>query len=110
MMDINQYGNRMDEIDKEYYEKIDNLNKEYIKDNAKFKIGDFIYNVTGIIKVEYIGLGISGNKPCIEYSGYKYRKEKGILYLTKTFNKYMTKLSNSLSLMDGIEYEDGKTI
>ncbi|RPI84577.1 MAG: hypothetical protein EHM34_03360 [Nitrosopumilales archaeon] len=60
--------------------KIHMLRQEYVQEHAKFKVGDFIGNVTGIIKVERIGYECYGKDDellDIKYFGTRYRKSHG---------------------------------
>ena len=67
----------------EYDSKLRNLREEYISKKAEFKVGDFIYNVTGIIKINKIGYDLFRGVPEIIYYGYRYKKVKGKVLRTK---------------------------
>ncbi len=70
-------------IKKEYEIKLYNLRQDFVEANNEFKVGDFIYNVTGIIKIEKIGHESIDGYTTIVYRGYRYRKIKGELLRTK---------------------------
>ena len=82
-MDAKEYNKKLSEIELEYEQKLHNLREKFVQDNAEFKIGDFIYNVTGIIKVDKIGYQIFRDFPEIVYYGYRYKKNKGVISRTK---------------------------
>lgn len=67
---------------------------EWIQKNAAFKIGDYIGNVTGIIKVEKITSELFRGEILIHYHGYRYKQVKGVLSRTKDNN--ISKLTYSL--------------
>ncbi|MFA5366688.1 MAG: hypothetical protein WC333_02290 [Dehalococcoidia bacterium] len=71
------------QIKADYAEKIEIAKRQYIDDNAKFKKGDFVGNVTGIIKVEEIYCINYCSKLQIVYKGIKYHKTKGFLIKNK---------------------------
>jgi hypothetical protein len=66
---------------------IHTLRTNYAKENAKYKKGDFIKNVTGIIKIDSIGYNTLHNTTDITYTGYPYKMIKGILTRTKDTKK-----------------------
>lgn len=70
-------------IDVEWHHKIHTIRMNYAHTNAKFKVGDFIYNVTGIIKVKEITYKSNKFGTEVYYKGYRYKKNKGILSRTK---------------------------
>jgi len=80
-----QYLKEQEEIEEKYKISIHKLRKKYIEDNAEFKVGDYIYNVTGIIKIDRIGYNICkwSNSPEIIYYGLRYKKMGGELFRTK---------------------------
>lgn len=78
-----KYNKKLLEIELECKEKKHNLREKFVQDNAEFKVGDFIYNVTGIIKINKIGYEIFKDYPEIVYYGYRYKKQKGVLSRTK---------------------------
>ena len=75
--------------------EIHKLSQKYVEENAKFKPGQFIYNITGIIKIETIGYSMFDNMPDIKYYGYRYRKLHGKLIRTK--NKKFDYLRSNVS-------------
>jgi hypothetical protein len=82
-MNYNQYINKKNIVDLEYEQKLHLLRMDFVVENAQFKVGDFIGNVTGIIKVEDIGYEVMRDMPEIVYHGYRYKKVKGVLSRTK---------------------------
>ena len=48
------YQNQRDHLETKFDKEIEALNWKYVRENAEFKVGDFIQNVTGIIKIEQI--------------------------------------------------------
>jgi hypothetical protein len=78
-------------LEKEYEEglrlAIENLKAEYLEMNAKFKIGDFVGNVTGTIKVEKMKCEIFRGSPIIVYTGDRYWKKGTEFIKTKVFLK-----------------------
>lgn len=98
-MKIEEYNHRVKIITDEYYSKLHRLKCDYVECNRKFNKGDFVYNVTGIIKVDKIGFEVFGDNIEITYTGYRYKKVKGILHRTKD-NKVTTMWeSNNLQLI-----------
>lgn len=96
-MDNKEYNKKLSELDLEYDDKLRILNEKFIQDKAEFKIGDFIYNVTGIIKVNKIGYEIFRGCPEIIYYGYRYKKVKG--FVSRTKDKKISSLRYSLKLL-----------
>lgn len=97
-MTIEDYKTQKTNIEKKYELALRLLNKKFVDENAEFKPGDFIFNVTGIIKVEKIGYEVLLNDaPQIVYHGYRYKKEKGTLVRTK--DKKMSALCFNLKLI-----------
>lgn len=98
-MDTLEYKKQEKEILTRCEQQLHELRKKFVKENAKFKKGDFIYNVTGIIKVEKIDYSVFRDTIEIVYSGYRYRKCKGMLYRTKY--KKISELRYNLKLVTG---------
>lgn len=67
----------------DYQTKVHQLRLRYVNENAKFEVGDFIRNVTGIIKVENISYDIIKGDIEIVYNGYRYWPHAGVLKRTK---------------------------
>jgi hypothetical protein len=87
-MTAQDYHSHVRQINKEHSDKYQMIRKNYLSANAKFKEGDFIGCVLGIIKVETIQFVFNANEdPGIMYSGKKYRKLQGKLIPTKTNTK-----------------------
>jgi len=104
-MDLKEYIKRETILKDKLEKDLDKLRTKYIESNAEFKVGDFIYNVTGIIKVEKVDLWIwdrDGHTKDIEveYWGYKYRKSNGVLYKTKNYNKELSKLGDNVKKVE----------
>lgn len=78
-----EYKHREEDIKFMYELNLHKLREEYVNINKKYKHGDFVGNVTGIIKVEYITYTIFNDDIEITYIGYRYKKIKGVLYRTK---------------------------
>jgi len=83
-MTITQLKERELEIQKRCTLLIESLHQEFIEENAKFKVGDFVRNVTGIIKIESIRYDQYSDGG-ITYCGFKYRwlDDKSLLPLGK---------------------------
>jgi len=96
-MTIDEYKDKLIEIESEAKVKVVKLNNQYVKENAEFEIGDFIYNVTGIIKIESIEYSNYHNYITIEYYGYRYKNWGG--KLTRTKNRSLSKLVHNLKLL-----------
>ena len=66
----------------------------------KFKIGDFIYNVIGIIKIEAISYNIFEKFETINivYRGYRYKKVYDVLSRTK--DKKLSNLTHDLKIIE----------
>lgn len=62
---------------------IHDLCQKYANDNARYSIGDFVYNVTGIIKVDKITYDKVLDNIDIAYIGLRYKRLKGELLRTK---------------------------
>lgn len=75
--------NAEEELYEKYENDLNNIRLKYVKANAEFKIGQFIQNVTGIIKIEKIGYSLLLNSIRIEYKGFRYKKTNGKLSRTK---------------------------
>lgn len=88
--------NRLHEVEKHF------IYQKYVEENARFKIGDIIGNVIGILKVEKISYNVSEQFRNIEivYQGRRYKKNKGVLSPTKN-NAYheITDYNNVLKIM-----------
>lgn len=77
-------------IEKAAYEMLESgLHKartQYVNDNARFKVGDYVRGITGIIKVESIKYYLFMGETHIEYCGYKYWYKDKQLVRTKNKN------------------------
>ena len=74
---------KQSDLDAEYISNLHERRLQYVLDNAKFKVGDFIGNVTGIIKVDRIGYDMVMGEPQIIYYGKRYKKRNFKLIRTK---------------------------
>ena len=97
-MTIDEYKKRECEINEEYINKLHLLRMDYVNENKKFDIGDFVYNVTGIIKVERITYEMFSDNIEITYIGHRYKKNKGKLSRTKEKNTSSMWESDNLKL------------
>jgi len=98
-MNIQEYKSLENEINKEYELKINQLRNDYVEKNRKYNVGDFVYNVTGIIKIERVGYEVFWNNIEIVYYGYRYKKLKGELLRTKDNKLSCISESNGLKLL-----------
>lgn len=82
-MSIEKY--RLDEaaLKAEYELKLHELRRNYVEQNKKYNIGDYIYDITGIIKINSVGYKAFNHNIEIIYYGYKYKKIKGVVSRTK---------------------------
>jgi hypothetical protein len=88
-------------IEKAAYEMLESgLHKartQYVNDNARFKVGDYVKGITGIIKVESIKYDMYMDKICIQYCGYKYwYKDKEIVRTKQKGMSCLTDYDNNL--------------
>ena len=95
-MNKEDYSKREHELYTQYKTELHKLRTEYVEKNKKFNVGDFVFNVTGIIKVERIGYELFFDNTDIVYYGYKYRKIKGEILRTK--DKQISSLTESHNL------------
>ena len=82
-MNIEDYKKIENKIGDSHKLELHKLRTEYIEKNKKFNIGNFVFNVTGIIKVDKVSYEIFFDNIEIVYSGYGYKKMKGELSRTK---------------------------
>jgi len=81
-MNISQYKKLENELNEECKLKLYKLRNEYVDKYKKYNIGDYIFNVTGIVKVETISCKNSFDNIEIVYSGHRYKKWNGVLSRT----------------------------
>jgi hypothetical protein len=78
-MELTELFDKIAELKSEYKKAKHEAIMQYVQEHAKFKVGDFIGNVTGCIKVEKISY--EWNKRwtwlVITYSGKRYKKVRG---------------------------------
>jgi len=61
------------------------LRKKYTSEMARFKVGDFVGNVTGIIKIDNVTCDVHKDGTLsVVYTGLRYKKIKGKLERTKS--------------------------
>lgn len=98
-MDIEEYKKLESQINAEYILKLHNLRNDYINSNKKYNIGDYVFNVTGIIRVESVSYDLFFDSIEIVYSGYRYKKIKGVLSRTKDNKITSMRESHNLKLI-----------
>jgi hypothetical protein len=72
-------------LKEQYLEGLHDLRTKYVNSNAKYRVGDFIRCVTGIIKIEDIRYQLMDDDVQIVYCGYKYQ------YKNKELQKILNK-------------------
>ena len=82
-MNLEEYKKIEKEINDSHKLELHRLRTDYVEKNKKFNVGDFVFNVTGIIKIDKVGYAIFWDDIEIAYSGYRYKKVKGVLSRTK---------------------------
>ena len=82
-MNIDEYKNFEDEMLERHRFELHKLRSEYVATNKKFRIGDFVYNVTGIIRVESVSYKMFLGNIEIQYHGFRYKKQNGAVSRTK---------------------------
>lgn len=85
-MKLEEYREAAQELRDTYFSDLHELKMQYVKDNCKFEVGDFVGNVTGIIKVERISYTDDMKDIEITYFGKRYKKVHGKLLRTKYSN------------------------
>jgi hypothetical protein len=98
-----EYKDKENDIKFIYELQLHKLKQEYVNSNKKYKVGDFVGNVTGIIKVQFISYTDFMDNIEITYIGYSYRKEKGVLYRTNEKKLYNFWESHNLVKIEGEE-------
>lgn len=72
-------------------DRLDNTFKRHLIEVSPFKVGDFIYNILGIIKIEEITPVVNGfPEVYYRYGGKPYKRIKGVLSTTKAAWKNLT--------------------
>lgn len=99
-MNIEEYQKSEKEIHDSYKFELHRLRLKYVESNKKFNVGDFVFNVTGIIKVDKISYEMFFNSIEITYSGYRYKKIKNELSRTKDKNISTMMQSHNLKLLN----------
>jgi len=84
-MEYNELVDKLGELKATYKKTKHDLRMQYVNEHAKFKVGDFIGNVTGCIKVDKVSYEWTKrwSQFDIVYYGKRYRKIKGIFTLCK---------------------------
>ena len=70
-----QYKEESKQIEQSYRKALKELAFKYVRENAKYKIGDIIKSDGDMIKIEKIGVYISLGKPDAMYSGIELTKQ-----------------------------------
>jgi hypothetical protein len=84
-VELTEMFDKIGELKIAYKKAKHELIMKYVQEHAKFKVGDFIGNITGCIKVETISYEWEKRWSLFEitYSGKKYKKVKGVFTLCK---------------------------
>jgi hypothetical protein len=84
-MEYNELVENLGELKTTYKKAKHDLRMQYVNEHAKFKVGDFIGNVTGTIKVERVSYEWTKrwSQFDIVYYGKRYRRIKGEYVLCK---------------------------
>ena len=107
-MTLNQYKALVSLETEEYNIALRAIGDRFARENGKYNIGDYIYNVTGILKIEAIKCELFGETPNIKYFGYPYKKRMGKLSRTKKNNMIsMLELNISGYILDGVNKRVG---
>lgn len=107
-MTKDKYMQLLSELDERYRVEKSELDHNYFKSVKKrFKVGDFIENVTGVIKVDGISYTICPITYEIEltYIGLRYKKHKGTLTRTKDNRKSYLRDYKQTKKVDSKYYE-----
>lgn len=99
-MDLKEFRERLEKLNDEHSRNKQELQQDFVDSNAKFKVGDFIESVCGIIKVEEVTYSTCFDIPHILYRGYSYRKNKGRLIKTKQKTKKALNEYGSIKKVD----------
>lgn len=67
-----EYWERFTILQEEFSKKVSNMQSSLLEKYCEYKVGDFVKNVTGIIKIERIEITFWRDQPKIEYFGYRY--------------------------------------
>ena len=88
------YTDSIEKLERVYLSKIHQLRRVYTQQNKKYNIGDFLFNVTGIIKVERVGYEIFMDEIYIVYYGYRYKEQQS--KLSRTLDNKISSLREDL--------------
>lgn len=83
----------------EYQRKLHDLRKSYVESSSRFKVGDFILSLTGIIRIDTVSY-IVGDEVTITYCGLRYRLEGGLLVKDKRGEPVCIEDHDNLVLVD----------
>lgn len=98
-MTLEEYVKKSQEIFKEYQSKLEKLREEYVIFNKKFNVGDFVYNTTGLIKVEHVTYEIDrDDNIIIIYIGHRYKNQNNVISRTKEVKMTSMREENLKSL------------
>ncbi len=102
---IATYKKRQAELGAELTDAIKSLDNEFGEGNAKFKVGDFVRNITGIYKI----INVTAFSPwrgevSVGYDCVKYKKHQGELVRTKDPNVHFV-YEDSVKLLTWGEYD-----
>jgi hypothetical protein len=105
-MNEEKYRQLESEILEDCQIKLRKLRLKYVEENRLYNIGDYVHNVTGIIKVEKISYSMFFNTVEIDYYGYRYKIVKGELSRTKCNKLSKLTQGNYLKLLnlDNLSY------
>lgn len=104
-MELLDLYTKIADLKRVYKENRNTLILNYVKENARFSIGDYIGNVTGTILIENIGYEYSKKFKTLEitYIGKRYWKSKGEFILTKNQRRLTTLREEHCKLMSQVE-------
>jgi len=91
---IKTYNREFEILNEKFQSDVESLKKILIKEHCEFVIGDFVRNVTGIIKIDAISFVFNNGSPEFYYHGFRYWNNKeGVLERTKDMNKSVLKFN-----------------
>lgn len=91
---IKTYNREFEILNEKFQRDVQNLKEILIKEHCEFVIGDFVRNVTGIIKIDAITLVFNNGCPEFYYHGFRYWDfGKGVLERTKDMSKCVLKFN-----------------
>ncbi len=85
---IKTYNREFEILNEKFQKDVQCLKEILIKQHCEFEIGDFVRNVTGIIKIDAISFVFNNGNPEFLYHGFRYwNNNEGFLERTKDMNK-----------------------